>query len=206
MNPVATVLVVLLLVGGMLAMGTSTTPRELRALSRQPFALALALLVNLLVIPAMALVLLASCSQEYVTPPPPDAPVEGEYDAGLSEPVEDDYYPEVGDPLVDALHYDLTLAWDPEQRRLEGTEVLTFRATADAEEVPLELSEALAVSSVTLDDEDVAYSRGRGDFRRRASAALTLIRVAGIGRSSDALTLCGSPYCRYGGSHVDESH
>jgi BASS family bile acid:Na+ symporter len=54
MNPVATALVVLLLIGGMLAMGTSTTPRELKALSRRPLGLALALVVTLLLIPAMA--------------------------------------------------------------------------------------------------------------------------------------------------------
>ena len=34
-------------------------------------------------------------------------------DVALSEPVEDSYYPEVGDPGVDALAYDLALAWGP---------------------------------------------------------------------------------------------
>lgn len=58
MNPVATVLVVVLLVSGMLAMGTSTSLRELAALSRRPAPLLLAVLVNLVAIPAAALVLL----------------------------------------------------------------------------------------------------------------------------------------------------
>lgn len=58
MNPAATVLVVLLLVGGMVAMGTSTTPRELRRLSRRPLALTVAAAVNLVAIPAAALALL----------------------------------------------------------------------------------------------------------------------------------------------------
>ena len=35
-------------------------------------------------------------------------------DVALSEPVEDRVYPDVGDPGVDALHYDLDLAWDPD--------------------------------------------------------------------------------------------
>lgn len=58
MNPLATVLVVLLLVSGMLAMGTSTGLRELAALSRRPAPLAVAVLVNLVAVPAAALVLL----------------------------------------------------------------------------------------------------------------------------------------------------
>ena len=47
----------------------------------------------------------------------PDDPA---YDVALSEPVEDSYYPEVGDPGVDALHYDLALAWTPGTRTLRG--------------------------------------------------------------------------------------
>jgi len=58
MNPLATVLVVVLLVSGMFAMGTSTTARELRRLSRRPAPLLLAIAVNLLVIPAATLALL----------------------------------------------------------------------------------------------------------------------------------------------------
>ncbi len=58
MNPLATVLVVLLLVSGMLAMGTSTSLPELRALARRPAPLAVAVAVNLLVVPAAAFVLL----------------------------------------------------------------------------------------------------------------------------------------------------
>ncbi|MGZ4449184.1 MAG: hypothetical protein ACXVW4_05265, partial [Nocardioides sp.] len=34
-------------------------------------------------------------------------------DVAVSHPVEDRVYPRVGDPSVDALHYDLALAWDP---------------------------------------------------------------------------------------------
>lgn len=58
MNPVATVLVVVLLVSGMLAMGTSTNLRELAALSRRPVPLLAAIAVNLALIPAAALLLL----------------------------------------------------------------------------------------------------------------------------------------------------
>ena len=58
MNPVATVLVVLLLVCGMLAMGTSTTVRALRDLARRPAPLATAVVVNLVLIPGGAYLLL----------------------------------------------------------------------------------------------------------------------------------------------------
>ncbi len=58
MNPVATVLVVVLLISGMLAMGTATSLRELAALARRPAPLVLAVFVNLVAVPAAALVLL----------------------------------------------------------------------------------------------------------------------------------------------------
>ncbi len=99
------------------------------------------------------------------TPVEPAEPEPGgsELDSGLSEPVEDAYYPDVGDPLVDALHYRLTLDWDPEERLLDGVEQLTFRATDDADEVPLELSEALRVRSVVLDGASVDFRQSDGD-------------------------------------------
>ena len=77
------------------------------------------------------------------------------YDIALSEPVEDSYYPEVGDPGVDALHYDLSLAWTPRSRSLEGVTTLVFRATGDADSFQLDLAPALDVSRVTVDGEKV---------------------------------------------------
>lgn len=104
-------------------------------------------------------------SNPFVEPEPStdDPAYDPAYDAALSEPVEDGYYPDVGDPLVDALHYRLSLDWDPEERLLEGAERLTFRATADADEVPLELSEALRVRSVLVGEESVDFRQARGD-------------------------------------------
>lgn len=67
MNPVATVLVVALLVGGMLAMGTSTTLGELRDLARRPRALALAVAVNLALIPGVAFVVLKALDLDRTT-------------------------------------------------------------------------------------------------------------------------------------------
>lgn len=58
MNPLATALVVVLLVSGMVAMGTATNIRELRASLRTPGPLVLALAINLVAIPAATFVAL----------------------------------------------------------------------------------------------------------------------------------------------------
>ena len=72
-------------------------------------------------------------------------------DKALSEPVEDSVYPDVGDPGVDALHYDLDLTWQPDPGRLEGTATVTFRATTTAPRFQLDLAGALRVRSAELD-------------------------------------------------------
>lgn len=58
MNPVATGLAIALLISGMFAMGTATTPAALGRLARRPAPLALGVFVNLVAIPAAALVML----------------------------------------------------------------------------------------------------------------------------------------------------
>jgi len=77
---------------------------------------------------------------------------------------EDSYYPQVGDPGVDSLHHDLVLAWDPEARVLEGTDTLTFRATADADQFQLDLGEPLEVESTMLDGEEVDHEHTGKDL------------------------------------------
>jgi len=79
-----------------------------------------------------------------------------------STPVEDSVYPAVGGPDVDALLYDLDLAWQPRQRRLTGTATITFRAARDAPRFTLDLAAPLEVASLTLDGSDAAYThRGK---------------------------------------------
>jgi aminopeptidase N len=116
---------------------------------------------------AVALVALAGCSAGTSDPRPSPSSVAGDpaYDIALSEPVEDRVYPEVGDPGVDALHYDLDLAWDPEARVLEASEVLTFRATEDDTGFQLDLSPELDVGSVTVDGEPVEVEHVGKDLR-----------------------------------------
>ncbi|WGX97425.1 M1 family metallopeptidase [Nocardioides sp. L-11A] len=85
------------------------------------------------------------------TSSPGNAAPPGELAIARNDTRADSVYPEIGDPLVDALHYDLDLAWTPEEDRLAATETLTFRATADAERIPLDFNEQLAISGATLD-------------------------------------------------------
>jgi aminopeptidase N len=95
---------------------------------------------------------------------PDQGSVTGELAVAESLPREDSYYPAVGDPSVDSLHHDLDLDWDPQQRLLSATDVLTFRATADAEEFQLDLGEALDVESTTVDGAEVDHEHDGKDL------------------------------------------
>ncbi|MCW2797331.1 M1 family metallopeptidase [Nocardioides sp.] len=80
-------------------------------------------------------------------------------DAALSTPLEDSVYPDIGDPGVDALHYDLDLNWAPRTKTLDALETLVFRSTADAEQFQLDFSHALTASSVTVDGAAVEFEQ-----------------------------------------------
>lgn len=95
-------------------------------------------------------------------------PVEPDLDLARSTPVEDSVYPAVGDPRVDALHYDLDLTWDPGQERLTGTAVVTFRAARTAPRFQLDLGRPLAVRSASLDGEPVDVARRGKDLVLKA--------------------------------------
>ena len=103
-------------------------------------------------------------------PPPFTAPAEVRHEppadlsAAVSDTREDSVYPEFGDPLVDALHYDLALAWTPESEHLEAIERLTFRATADAREIRLDFHDALTIDSLTVDGEDAEFRQAETDL------------------------------------------
>jgi aminopeptidase N len=86
-------------------------------------------------------------------------PVEQALDTALSEPVEDSVYPAVGDPRVDALLYDLDLSWDPDDRRLEASAIVTFRAARTAPRFQLDLGPGLTVGRLALDGEAVPFAR-----------------------------------------------
>lgn len=96
------------------------------------------------------------------SPPPPaaseDVPLsDAALRAATSDTEEDSVYPEVGDPLVDALHYQLDVSWTPEADRLDAVETLRFRATDDADRIPLDFSDALTISSLSVDGADASW-------------------------------------------------
>lgn len=135
----------------------------------------------------MVLVLLAGCGLPAVrgddfrlapggevSPERGEDPVDADdprFDIAVSDPVEDSYYPDVGDPGVDALGYDLALAWAPRKRLLTGEAVIAFRATGDATSFRLDLAPALEVSEVRLDDEVVAHTHEGKDLVVEAPVA-----------------------------------
>ncbi len=86
------------------------------------------------------------------------------YDAAVSSPREDTVYPDVGDPGVDALHYDLDLSWDPRHEILTGRETLLFRAARTGTHVQLDLAHQLAVGHVWLDGRPVAFTHQAKDL------------------------------------------
>lgn len=82
--------------------------------------------------------------------------------ASISRPVRDDVYPQVGNTLVDALHYDLGLRWQPASHTLTGEQTLRFRATRTAGSFELDLAAPLAVGSASVDGRPVRTVH-RGD-------------------------------------------
>ncbi|GGS60214.1 M1 family metallopeptidase [Streptomyces cinerochromogenes] len=70
----------------------------------------------------------------------------------------DPYFPLSGNGGYDVRHYDLTLGYDTGSRRLDGTAVLTARATQNLTRFDLDLK-GLTVTAVTVD-------RTKADFRR----------------------------------------
>jgi aminopeptidase N len=116
-----------------------------------------------------AALLLGACTSEGDEPtgspsPAPAASPTARDALGLSTPVEDRVYPDVGDPGIDALRYDLDLAWDPATRTLEGRERIRLRATEDADRLQLDLSGDLEVARVTVDGREERFGHGGKDL------------------------------------------
>jgi aminopeptidase N len=108
------------------------------------------------------------------TLPPDDDQLEADdpaLDIAVSKPVEDSVYPNRGDPGVDALHYDLDLAWTPDTRTLEGRATIVVRSTGDDDHLQLDLSRSLEVSSVSVDGEDVEFAHQRKDLVVKTAVA-----------------------------------
>jgi aminopeptidase N len=98
-------------------------------------------------------------STEIVHDGPTSEPDDPAFDAALSEPVEDSVYPDVGDPGVDALHYDLDLRWAPRTKTLDALETLVFRSTEDDDDFQLDFSKALTATTVVLDGDEADFEQ-----------------------------------------------
>ena len=87
---------------------------------------------------------------------------------------------------MDALHYDLDLAWDPEETRLTASAIITFRATRSAPRFQLDLGPGLTVGEVALDGEGVGFARRGKDLVVRAP-------IEADGRYELSLDYVGTP-------------
>ena len=92
--------------------------------------------------------------------------------AATSRPRRDSVYPAPSHPAVDALHYLLRLRWQPAGRRLDGDEVLVFRAARRASTVRLALADRVGVGAAWLDGRRVPHAHTGGTLvvRRPVSA------------------------------------
>ena len=90
--------------------------------------------------------------------PPPDPAAAGRWSAAVNELVEDPFYPDVGEPDLDALHYTVSLRWDPPTARLTGETTLDFRAPRALTTLQLDLAAPMEPSEVRLDGSAVDYT------------------------------------------------
>lgn len=97
--------------------------------------------------------------------PPMTTPGDDALASAVSETREDSVYPEVGDPVVDALHYAIDLSWFPDEAdELTATTTLTFRATQDRADFQLDLAQNLSVSAVEVDGATAGWEHSGKDL------------------------------------------
>lgn len=82
--------------------------------------------------------------------------------AGLRDP----YFPKLGNGGYDVRHYALSLAYDPDTGRLDGTAEITARATQDLSAFNLDLS-GLAVGAARVDGAPAAHNRAGNELTVR---------------------------------------
>ncbi|UPK74820.1 M1 family metallopeptidase [Nocardioidaceae bacterium SCSIO 66511] len=75
--------------------------------------------------------------------------------AAESQPIDDPYYPQHGEPYFDALAYDLTLDWEPAQATLTGKAKIKFRLTEPRDEIALDFAKPLEATRVALDGDRI---------------------------------------------------
>ncbi|MFJ5834701.1 M1 family metallopeptidase [Streptomyces sp. NPDC093089] len=78
----------------------------------------------------------------------------------------DSYFPKLGNGGYDAVHYALSLAYDPGTGRLDATAAITARATQDLSAFNLDL-DGLTVTGATVDGAPAAYNRAGHELTLR---------------------------------------
>lgn len=132
-------------------------------------------------------VLLATTTTASADSDRPAVPASSIGDA-LSDPVDDPYYPQHGEPYFDALKYKLDLDWRPAKERLRGTATIRFRVTTDRRTVRLDLGSPLRVSRVVLD------GRARRWIHPRNHLVVDTGRLGADSRHTLSVTYAGSPH------------
>jgi aminopeptidase N len=84
--------------------------------------------------------------------------------AGTAEKPSEPFFPRSGNRGYDAKHYDVNLGYQPRSGMLTVRDVVEARATSGLRKFSLDL-DGLKVSSVSVDGEAAAYSRGRGKVK-----------------------------------------
>ncbi|WP_372337673.1 M1 family metallopeptidase [Streptomyces sp. MK5] len=83
----------------------------------------------------------------------------------------DAYFPKAGNGGYDVTHYGLTLAYDPDHRRLTGTARITARATKDLSAFDLDLK-GLTVRDVTVEGQRARFQRAGQELTVRPHGEL----------------------------------
>ncbi len=91
------------------------------------------------------------------TAPAAAADTAGEATAG-ADGVGDSYFPDLGNGGYDVTHYNLSLRYDPADPDLTGQAVIEAEATADLDQLNLDL-DGLTVTAVTVDGSPAVFSR-----------------------------------------------
>jgi hypothetical protein len=120
------------------------------------------------------------------------APAPPSYRAGLSQPVADPVYPDIGNPAVDVLHYALALRWAPSKATLSGIATLTIRAARDTDQIRLDFARPLHADKVTVDGKAATASHRGHDLiisagRRLAKDTRALVTIRYHGRPQTLL-------------------
>ena len=143
-----------------------TSPRRVRGVVAAVLAVALATLTS-------------ACVRPVRPAPPPSpppvtttAPAAG-HEPGWSQPKADPLYPDYGNPDLDVLSYQLTLAWTPATDTLTGTAKLIIRPTTDVTELSLDFADSYTVDGSSVDGVNEKAGRRGNDIVVPAGRTLT---------------------------------